>query len=125
MMVDKWNRVDLVIMILFITFAGLQWNDPDSALWVAIYLSIAVLAVLINLKFNSFKLNKLHTILAMMGSLFMTNAYFTNLKGSGSDFMSPEQEGLRELLGMYLVLGFSIYYIVRAFKKRQLLKEVK
>jgi len=124
-MVDKWKRIDIVIMLMFLLFAGVQLNDPDSGLWIALYLSVVVLAVLINLNFNSFKINKLHLMLTFTGSLFMTEHYFSSLKESTTEFMSPEKEGLRELLGFYIVLAFSIYYTFRAFKKRQLLKEIK
>lgn len=32
-----------LLSILFLVFAGVQWNDPDSLLWIILYLAVAIL----------------------------------------------------------------------------------
>lgn len=36
--------VDIIIAVLFVLFAIVQWNDPDSLLWIIMYLLVAVVA---------------------------------------------------------------------------------
>ncbi|MFC6998662.1 transmembrane 220 family protein [Rufibacter roseus] len=33
----------ILLCLMFLVFAALQWNDPDPAVWIAVYLSAAVL----------------------------------------------------------------------------------
>jgi len=36
--------VDVILVILFVLFAIVQWNDPDSLLWILMYLAVAGVA---------------------------------------------------------------------------------
>ncbi len=115
--------IALIFTIIFLLFAGLQFNDPDPMLWAPIYLVAAyatfrtfqgkanpeMLLVLIVLSFvggmNSWN------------SMTVWEGYFT--EGAGMSMKSNNQELAREASGLWIcTVSFMVCWEIDRFLKR-------
>lgn len=96
----------VMMVILLLIFAGLQWNDPDPLVWTITYLYAAVLCFIAYL-------NKLPLWLAVISSvLFSVTAiglWPQVYKGvTGTMENNPEIESARESLGLLICAFFVV-----------------
>lgn len=114
----KW--IHLIVSILFLSFAIMQWNDSDALLWMVMYTVVSGVA------FLAFR-NKHHIwvnagLVAIMMVAFIS--YIPSLRDWISDGMptitdamqasSPYIELVREGLGLLLSLITMIIYLILA-----------
>ena len=119
----KFKWVDRVIMVLFCSFAFVQLNDQDAFIWIIIYLSVVLLSFLASLNYRLFNkdlslFTKLHFGGIVLLAIYYGFYYLFNLGQNEGSFMDPGQETLREILGIVITLGVSLYYLKREIKKR-------
>ena len=97
----------LLLMVVFVLSALVQYNDPDGPLWMAAYL----VAAYVSFRFYQGKINtEMVTVLLLFslawaaGSLLQLTAWegFTT-PGAGMAMKTPNQERAREAGGMLLV----------------------
>jgi len=112
----------LIFTIIFLLFAGLQYNDPDPMLWIPIYLIATyatfrtfqgktnpeMLLILIVLSFAG-GINSWNTMTAWEG-------FFT--EGAGISMKSNNQELAREACGLWIcTISFMICWEIDRFSK--------
>lgn len=114
--------IALIFTIIFLLFAGLQYNDPDPILWIPIYL-IAAYATLRTFqgKTNSEMLLIL-IVLSFVGGVSTWNlmtaweGFFT--AGAGISMKSQNQEFAREACGLWIcTVSFMICWEINRFSK--------
>jgi len=114
--------IALIFTIIFLLFAGLQYNDPDPILWIPIYLIAAyatlktfqgktnpeMLLVLIVLSFAG-GMNSWNLMTAWEG-------FFTD--GAGISMKTQNQELAREACGLWIcTISFMICWGINRFSK--------
>ena len=115
--------IALIFTIIFILFAGLQYNDPDPMLWIPIYLIAAyatfrtyqgkanpeMLLVLIVLSFAG-GINSWNMMTAWEG-------FFT--EGAGMSMKSHNQELAREAFGLWIVtISFMTCWEINRYSRK-------
>jgi len=118
----KWSH--LVISLLFLSFAIMQWNDADAIFWIVMYIGVSGVA------FLAFKGQ--HNLLVNAGfvALLLVSliSYIPDLMNWINDGMpsitssmqasSPHIELVRESLGLIISLVTMIFYLFIAKRKR-------
>lgn len=104
----------LVISLLFILFAGVQYNDPDGWLWIPIYL---IPAIIYGLLFFRKRFTRMTKILAIIFSLSLL-IYIPDLwnwASSGFPSLVEEMQAtkshiefMREFFGL-MIVAFSFW----------------
>ena len=114
----------LTISALFLLFAIVQWNDPDSLSWIFLYLVVAIVAYLGFRGQFYFRLYLL-IIVALLITLFFylpdVIQWFKDGMPSITDSMkasSPYIELVREFFGLLISLLCMTFYLVISKKKR-------
>lgn len=111
-MLSWQNIIRIVVAILFLLFAILQFNDPDSLVWIAAYL----FAFLVTIP----PILGRHTFLPAVG-LIGYGFWFVTLAGSiGPDWLQVEEA--REALGLLLAMlwmGVLLYGWVQLRRERK------
>ncbi len=117
------KHIALIFTIIFILFAGLQYNDPDPMLWIPIYLIAAyatfrtyqgeanpeMLLVLIVLSFAG-GMNSWNMMTAWEG-------FFT--EGTGMSMKSHNQELAREAFGLWIVtISFMACWEINRYSRK-------
>lgn len=112
-----------------IIFALLQWNDLDGQLWICIYLATALLALLI---YNNICLPCIiawasllvifsgYMLIGLVPTLvdfIDANAYTEIFFGMSDD--KPYIEQAREILGLLIILIYSIGNLIHIYLKRR------
>ena len=111
----------LILGILFLLFAILQYNDPDALLWIIIYGSVSALS------FYSFRGYYNLLVLIILGLLYLFGAVY---------YWPPEFEGIfigssdtsnielaRESLGLMICFFVTVYYYVLSNKTADNIQE--
>lgn len=91
--------------LLFVVFAGVQYNDPDPLLWVGIYLYVALCNVLA-------ALDRLHyslIVIGFLGTLLLITTTFPP-----ADLWGFDHEEGREIMG--LILSCNWFGLLGVFK---------
>jgi len=106
----------LFLTVVFIIFAGVQYNDPDFYIWVPVYLAIAYLPFTKLLG----RPNPLFARVAGLVLLIWIISYFPAMMKWINDGMptitgtmkaeSPHIELIREVLGLFICLIVSFFY---------------
>lgn len=119
-----------ILALMFLTFAFVQVNDPDPALWILIYGAMATLAIMAIFQYHPRKF-----LLAIL-VLFLAYATYTLIYHPGvlewlrsenkSDIFDDVKkmenlyiEESREFLGLMICIAVLIFYVARAFQRRQ------
>ena len=119
-----------ILALMFLTFAFVQVNDPDPALWILIYGAMATLAIMAIFQYHPSKF-----LLAIL-VLFLAYATYTLIYHPGvlewlrsenkSDIFDDVKkmenlyiEESREFLGLMICIAVLIFYVARAFQTRQ------
>jgi len=118
----KWIHV--LIGIFFLLFAIVQWNDPDSLLWIILYTVIAVIAFLafrdkyFLWPYTIFTAALLISLLTYAPDIM---AWFNDGMPSITTSMkasSPYIELIREFFGLLISLIAMSYYLTLSKKNR-------
>ena len=115
---------NLFLCILFTLSAGLQFNDPDPAFWVAIYAGMAIIAGMAAFK-------KYYTWLILLGMAVMAfeifrlmPAFWTWITSGMPSIVgsmkaeSPHIELVREFLGIILCFGVLVMYYIQSRRQK-------
>lgn len=106
-----FKTIGYFFAVLFTVGAIVQYNDPDSFLWIVIYLVAAVLSIL-------FSLNKLRAVVPLiLGTLCFIGfmyLYPTDFQGFGLEDGDIETVELgREAFGLLIIALVMFFYTVR------------
>ena len=115
--------IALIFTIIFLLFAGLQYNDPDPMLWIPLYL----VAVYANFRTFQGKANAemllVLIVLSFAGGMNSWNTmtvwegFFT--EGAGISMKSNNQELAREACGLWIcTVSFMICWEINRYSKR-------
>ena len=119
----KSKNIHLLILILFVYFAYVQFNDTDGLKWILIYSSISVLAVSKLLDYHS--LNLARIISAVLGIYLLVNinllsSWLAAGKPAFIDYeptFIQEVENIREFMGLVISFFVALTYIFIFNKK--------
>jgi cell division protein FtsW (lipid II flippase) len=118
--------INFILGILFIIFALLQLNDPDSTLWFFIYVIVAFICL-----YNNFKpIPRFFLVLTLVAlltySVFHFSLFIDYLKTENKAelfgemvYEKPYLEGSREFIGL-LMAAFGVFYQLIGPKKSNL-----
>lgn len=116
--------VHLVLSVLFLVFALVQWNDPDALIWILVYLMIAAIAFLAFKGHYYFWFCLVITITLLVSSSFYApdliewiNDDMPNIADS-MKASSPYIELVREFFGLLTALLTMTFYLVISKKKK-------
>lgn len=114
----------LVLTVMFLVFAGLQWNDPDPIHWTLGYLAIAVSCALA--AFGKYPKWWLWGVTLILGiwMLFASPAFFRwvqggfpNIAGQMED-SRPIIEETREFGGLLIAVVVMLSIVIRGARPR-------
>ena len=114
----------LICAIVFALFAIVQWNDPDSLLWIIMYALVAVVAFLAWRNQYYFFINLIFTLVLLVATVFYVPdviSWFQDGMPSITDSMkasSPYIELVREFFGLMISLVAMSFYLVRSKNAR-------
>jgi len=118
----KWFH--LVISLLFLSFAIMQWNDADAIIWIIMYIGVSGVAFLAFKDQHYVFINAGFVALLLVSLIF----YIPDLMSWIDDDMpsittsmqasSPYIELVRESLGLIISLLTMIFYLFIAKRKR-------
>lgn len=116
-MLNKLEKTtNYILCILFVVFAIIQLNDPDSALWFSIYFFVALICIVANFKRVPRFLLILTTLGLLTYSLFHFSLFIDYMLTENKEeifgamvYEKPYLEGTREFLGL-LIAAFSVIY---------------
>ncbi len=121
------KAIHIVFALLMLSFAALQWNDPDRVIWISIYLATALMACLVYYDICNPCLQA-WAILFCLITFIMILLVFpgviefiqnSNLQEIFST-MSDEKiyiEQTREFLGLLITLSYCIYIVIKYYKQ--------
>ncbi|MEL7124479.1 MAG: transmembrane 220 family protein [Bacteroidota bacterium] len=116
------KTINIIVAILFVLFAIVQWNDPDPLKWIILYGSVAIVSALaaINRYYRYFTLALLLActiglILLIPEVITWINNGMPTIAGS-MQAESPHIELMREFFGLVLC-GLALGWNLRSMKK--------
>ena len=112
----------ILISVLFIVFAAVQWNDPDAHIWIPVYLVVAIVAFLgFRGRYYSKPYLALSAILVLWMATYLPHIYdwviggMPNIAGS-MKAESPFIELTREFFGLLICFAAIWYYYIQSKK---------
>ncbi|MCB0494142.1 MAG: transmembrane 220 family protein [Cyclobacteriaceae bacterium] len=120
-MMDRVRIISAILFLNFLSFALLQWNDPDPLYWGAIYLAIATVSLLgvIN-KQNKNVVVGVGLIITAISFLYLPGFIeWISLPEKGEIFgemvyQKPYIEETREFIGLLMGLASLIYQYLKS-----------
>ena len=110
----------IILALIFIAFAALQYNDPDPLLWMAIYGYVALIPILYLFKIYPIRLILISILAGLIYSLFYLPGVVDWLQQGTPEELAREMkatkpyiEESREFLGLLIALGALIFYYLR------------
>ncbi len=110
--------VAIVFALLFVVFAGVQYNDPDSLVWIYAYLVPAYISIAAFR--NKFNLELIWVVLlaALAGAVtFFPYGHYEGV-ALKEGMKTMEIETARESLGLAVVCAASVIYLLQAYLKK-------
>ena len=111
--------IHFIFTFVMLGFAALQWNDPDRMLWISLYLTTALMAMLAITYFCKPCIRAWAIMLCVISLIIMTQVFsgvvtFIQTSSYREIFsaMNDEQpyiEQAREFLGLLIVLFYCIH----------------
>ncbi|MDH4126967.1 MAG: transmembrane 220 family protein [Gammaproteobacteria bacterium] len=108
-----------VFALIFLTFAGIQFNDPDPLYWVTVYAATGLIAVARGFGRSSSICTAIATGLVVAGLLiafpslidYLQSGDFVSITGDmrSASYVEPA----REFVGLLLAFGLLLYYLRR------------
>ena len=119
--------LNFLLAVMFLFFAFLQVNDPDPVLWILIYGSMAVVAILAMFEVYISKVILTLMVAFVAYSLFYIGGVRTWLaqedKSALFDDVAKMEhlyiEESREFLGLWICIFVLIFYYIRSTKRRR------
>ena len=118
---DRVRIISIILFLIFLSFALLQWNDPDPVLWIAVYLAIAIASFLrvINKQNRNIVLGVGLIIIVISFSYVPGFIEWVSLPEKGEIFgemvyQKPYIEETREFIGLLMGLGSLIYQYLKS-----------
>jgi predicted Na+-dependent transporter len=115
------RNIDISIIILMVIFASVQFNDEDGIIWMAAYLSVAVIAIMHFMGKASKSLNRSLLVLYIL----VLSYYIPQLVAWFGDGMpsiigsmkaeTPYIELVREAGGIFICGLLMLYYTTRKY----------
>ena len=102
--------IGIILGLLFISFAALQYNDPDTAVWVAIYLIAATLSVMAAYGKVPVIVLAVACAACVIGAFYMWPEKYEGLEVGGGDIKNIEEA--REALGFLLIALVMFLYAI-------------
>ena len=112
-MTTLFKIIALIFAVLFAFGAAVQYNDPDSFIWILIYAVAAFLSVLFVLKKVSFYTYMVPTIIAFIGFFVSYPETFEGFEIGAGDIKNIE-EG-REAYGLLIIALVMGVYTARSW----------
>ncbi|NNE27541.1 MAG: hypothetical protein HKN09_11920 [Saprospiraceae bacterium] len=116
--------VHLFLAILYLSFAIVQWNDPDGLIWIIVYLMISVIAFLAFRGSYHFWFCLVLTITLLVSASFYIPELLDWINDGMPDIAdsmkasSPYIELVREFFGLMTALITMTFYLVISKKKK-------
>lgn len=116
----------IILALIFLAFAALQYNDPDPWLWVAIYGYVSLIPILYLFKIYPVRLILISIVAGLVYSFFYIPGVLDWLQYGTPQELAQEMkatkpyiEESREFLGLLIALTALLFYY---FKERKLNK---
>ncbi|MER2997763.1 transmembrane 220 family protein [Pontibacter populi] len=93
--------IGIILGLVFISFAGLQYNDPDATVWVIIYLVAAAVTILAAYGKLPVIVLAIVTVACVIGAMYLWPEKYEGLEVGGGDIKNIEEA--REALGLLLI----------------------
>jgi hypothetical protein len=119
------RAVAVVMCLLFLFSAGLQWNDPDPVRWMALYGAAAVASALCALGRSHAHLSLCIALAAVMWAGVLVPEWLGNPSAISHilddwEMHDPGVEVSRELLGLLIVVAWTLAIGTLDVRRRQL-----
>ena len=99
--------IGIIIGLVFVSFAALQYNDPDATIWIVIYLVAAAITLLATFGKLPVIILAVATVACIIGALYMWPEKYEGLEVGGGDIKNIEEA--REALGL-LLIGIVLFF---------------
>lgn len=110
--------INIILGVLFLSFAVLQLNDPDPIIWFSMYMIVAIVSIASNYK----SINSLIIWGLIIGYLIYASTYFSlfldwlqtedkNEIFGEMVYEKPYLEGSREFFGLIMAAGALIFQV--------------
>ncbi len=116
--------IHLILSIIFLSFAIVQWNDPDSFIWILVYLIISLIAFMAVWSRYFYWFNLVFSLILLLSLLFyipdIVNWFEDGMPNIASSMKasSPYIELVREFFGLLISLLTMSFYLALSKKKR-------
>ncbi|GAA0190126.1 hypothetical protein GCM10009122_51330 [Fulvivirga kasyanovii] len=114
----------IILALIFLAFAALQYNDPDPWLWIVIYGYVALIPILYLFKVYPVRLILISIVAGLIYSFFYIPGVLDWLQHGTPQELAQEMkatkpyiEESREFLGLLIALSALLFYY---FKERKL-----
>jgi len=104
--------------VIFILFAALQYNDPDPAVWMAVYLGSAFLCFLSVFDQKSHFFRKFYVIWGIFTSIWAIFQWPPVWEGLGDSMKTVNNELARESLGLFICSLIAILQYIIIIRKK-------
>lgn len=104
------------LVVMFVAFAAVQYNDPDPWIWISVYMAAAIMG----LAAMHSKLNKyVYVIMALICTVWAVFQWPAQWEGLGESMLNENTEHAREALGLCICAAASIFYFVAVYAKQK------
>jgi hypothetical protein len=102
--------IGIILGLVFISFAAMQYNDPDATVWILIYLNAAAITILAAFGKVPVLVLAITTIACLLGAFYMWPDKYEGLEVGGGDIKNIEEA--REALGLLLIGVIMFLYAI-------------
>ncbi|MBM1107849.1 transmembrane 220 family protein [Aurantibacter crassamenti] len=117
-MKSMFKLLGFIFAVLFIISAVLQYNDPDSLIWIIIWAIAGLISLAFALNKVSFLPLLISGLAALVGFFYCYPEKFEGFEIGGGDIKNVE-EG-REAFGLLIIAIVLLVFALRAYKVRKL-----
>lgn len=109
--------IGIILSLLFVSFAAMQYNDPDTLVWVLIYLAAAFLSLMAAYGKVRIIFLAIACTAAVIGAFYMWPEKYEGLEVGGGDIKNIEEA--REALGLLLIGIVMFLYAIMPGRYRE------
>ncbi|MBJ6119101.1 transmembrane 220 family protein [Pontibacter sp. BT310] len=102
--------IGIILGLVFISFAAMQYNDPDATVWILIYLYAAAITILAAFGKVPVLVLAITTVTCLLGAFYMWPEKYEGLEVGGGDIKNIEEA--REALGLLLIGVIMFLYAI-------------
>jgi membrane-bound ClpP family serine protease len=102
--------IGITLGLVFISFAAMQYNDPDATVWILIYLYAAAITILAAFGKVPVLVLAITTVACLLGAFYMWPEKYEGLEVGGGDIKNIEEA--REALGLLLIGVIMFLYAI-------------